>query len=244
MKILECINISKNYGDKQVLSDITFTLFKNDFISIVGKSGVGKSTILDIIGKIKNQSSGEVIYHSNIDRPIFVFQQYNTSIYPWFTIYENLELVLNKNNKNKDDIEEKIDYYLSLVGLKDFKNLYPRELSGGMQQRVAIARSLVVESKLLLLDEPFGSLDLNTRNELESDLLNLATKLGLTIVMITHDIEEAIFLSNKVFYIDDTTNTISKKFTIDLAYPRSHETTRLSDRFIQLKKEIFTCFIK
>jgi len=242
MKVLDCINISKSYNDKEILLNVNFTVEKNDFICLIGKSGVGKSTLLHILGSIIKPSSGKVLYSKETEHPIIVFQQYNKSIYPWLNVFDNLKLVLSSKIQDRE-VEKKINYYLQLVGLERVKNMFPNELSGGMLQRVAIARSLIIEPKLLLLDEPFGSLDSQIKRGLESDLLKLVEKLDLTIIMVTHDIEEAIFLSNRIFFINEISHSVSTEFNIDLPYPREHLVTNVDSKFIKFKQEILQCFL-
>jgi NitT/TauT family transport system ATP-binding protein len=240
MTILESKEISKSYNDKIIIKNINLELKQGEFVSIVGKSGTGKTTLLHILGKILNPTSGSINYNPPNLKPAMVFQEYNKSLFPWLTVFQNLKLVLNSN---LESLDEHILYYLSLVGLEHSKNKYPWELSSGMQQRVSIARALVYKPSILLMDEPFGSLDSGTKNDLESDLLDLWKKLNLTILMITHDIEEAIFMSNRVLILSENNSGFKDCIKIDLEYPRDQITTMNSNEFIQYRTIIMKHFI-
>lgn len=239
MKVIECRNICKSFDGKVVLDDVSFGVERGGFTSIVGKSGAGKTTLLHIIGKILKPSSGHVISHSEHLTPILVFQEYNKSIFPWLTVFQNIKLILPSALPNQ---REYVLHYLSLVGLEDASNKYPWQLSGGMQQRVSIARALAFKPDILLMDEPFGSLDSSTRRELEIDLLKLWRAEGLTIILITHDIDEAIFMSDRVLILEDTGHGFMDSIDVGLDYPRDHITTKNSEQFIVLRTQIMNYF--
>lgn len=187
--------------DKTIIRNLNLEVSENDFVSIIGRSGIGKTSILNLIlGNIIN-SKGQINFKQDVSKTI-VFQEYNKSLFPWFTVYENLKIVVN------NDEYKEIDNYLELVGLQKERYKYPWQMSGGMQQRLAIARALLLKPKLLLLDEPFGSLDNNLKEDLEEVISKLHKKMGITIICVTHDIESALFLSNKIYVMNDIENCI------------------------------------
>lgn len=202
-------NVSKSYdsvGNKlQVISNLNLEINKGEFVSILGKSGCGKSTLLRCIGGFENIQQGEIFINNiKIEKPslnaAMVFQDFN-QIFPWKTVYENVCYPVKINHKEKKDneLQEHVNYYLNLVGLSNFANYYPHQLSGGMKQRVAIARSLALEPSVILMDEPFASLDADTRNVLRRELLNIWQKVEnqITILFVTHNIHEAISMGTR-----------------------------------------------
>lgn len=208
-------NVCKTFKDEkhkavEALQDITFNLQKGEFISIVGPSGCGKSTILRIISGLDKADTGEIIFENKINNNTgFIFQHYNS--FPWLTVKENLSFGLfhqnDKVNKNK-----KVSEWLEYTGLSDFAEFYPKKLSGGMQQRLAIARTMVTEPELLLMDEPFGALDIKTREVMQRLLLEVVNKTACSVLFVTHDLHEAIFLSDRIFLMSSRPGTIQKVF--------------------------------
>jgi NitT/TauT family transport system ATP-binding protein len=185
------------------LQSVSFQVARGEFCSIVGKSGCGKTTLLKIVAGLLSPTSGTVLLDSQqVLRPsrdlAVVLQDYSKSLLPWRTVEGNVRLGLMSLRLDKDEAERRVRSYLEIVGLYASAGKYPWQLSGGMQQRVAIARALAREPKILLLDEPFGALDAPTRFELEDEMLRLAHLLGITILMITHDIDEAVYMSDRV----------------------------------------------
>ncbi|KRM89164.1 ABC transporter ATP-binding protein [Liquorilactobacillus vini] len=238
---IEVKNVSKKFhtknGDVQALSDINLTVHDKEFVSIIGRSGCGKSTLLRIIGGLETASNGEVKCHSHeIDGPGsdrgMVFQHY--SLFPWMTVKRNVEFGLKQKGTNKKTRSEIAEKYIDLVGLKEFENLYPKNLSGGMQQRVALARGLANDPEVLLLDEPFGALDMQTREDMQDLLLDIWQKSPKTIVMVTHDVEEAILLANRVVIMSSHPGKIKKILKIELGEQRRFE-TRLTSEFLKYK---------
>ncbi|WP_281164588.1 ABC transporter ATP-binding protein [Liquorilactobacillus sicerae] len=238
---IEVKNVSKKFhtknGDVQALSDINLTVHDKEFVSIIGRSGCGKSTLLRIIGGLENASEGEVKCHSReIDGPGpdrgMVFQHY--SLFPWMTVKKNVEFGLRQKGIDKKDRAEIAEKYINLVGLKEFEELYPKNLSGGMQQRVALARGLANDPEVLLLDEPFGALDMQTREDMQDLLLDIWQKSPKTIVMVTHDVEEAILLANRVVIMSSHPGKIKKILKIELGEQRKFE-TRLTSEFLKYK---------
>lgn len=231
---LQIINLHKNFDTKDgplvVLKDINMTIEQGEFICAVGASGSGKSTLLRQIAGLDTPTSGEVrvdgkrVTGPGPDRGM-VFQHY--TLYPWMTVQENAEFGLKLLGVPKKLRREQASYYLNVVGLAQFARSLPKQLSGGMKQRVAIARSLASEPKVLLMDEPFGALDIHTKESMHEFMLDLWQRTKVTIFMITHDVEEAVFLSNRIYALGARPGTVRKEMTIHLP-ERSHMVKRHS----------------
>ncbi len=246
-------------GEVVALNGVSFEIKENEFICVVGPSGCGKSTLLNILAGLDTPTSGEVYVDGNLvegpgpERGV-VFQQY--ALFPWLTVEKNVAFGLKLKGLPEKEINETVEKYLDIVGLKDFANSYPKELSGGMRQRVAIARAYAVNPEVLLMDEPFGALDAQTRTQLQQELLDtwekeqktcffithdveeaiiLATKV---IVFITHDVEEAIILATKVIVMSARPGRIKSVIDVNIPYPRNQE-TKMTPEFIELKNEIW-----
>jgi len=209
-----------------VLEDINYRIGEGKFLSIVGSSGCGKTTLLRIIAGLEQASDGQVLLGGKrIDYANeligLVFQQY--ALFPWRTALKNIQMGLEIMGLSKNDCLLTSLEYVKAFGLSGFENRYPHELSGGMQQRVAIARTLVMNPKLVLMDEPFGSLDSQTRNELQSFLLNIWKERGETILFVTHNVDEAVFLSDEIILLSRRPARIAKSYKID--YPRPRDRT-------------------
>ncbi|HEY9780806.1 MAG TPA: ABC transporter ATP-binding protein [Leptolyngbyaceae cyanobacterium] len=220
---LQITNLHKNFKTKNgslvVLKDINMTIEQGEFICAVGASGSGKSTLLRQIAGLDAPTTGEVkidnvrVTGPGPDRGM-VFQHY--TLYPWMNVQENAEFGLKLQGIPKKERREKASYYLSVVGLSNFARSLPKELSGGMKQRVAIARALTSEPKVMLMDEPFGALDVHTKESMHQFMLELWERTNLTIFMITHDVEEAVFLSNRIYALGTRPGTIKKEIPIKL----------------------------
>lgn len=247
-QILKVKDLSKSFTDgNAVFENIDFSVSSGEFIAILGPSGCGKTTLLHIIAHLLKPTSGTVRFFDNDDfekstKAKLIFQEYNKSLFPWKTVFENVGFVLKNTPPSSEEREKRVRKYLELVGLEEAFNKYPWQLSGGMQQRVAIARALATEPKVLLMDEPFGSLDANIRRELEIELLEIWKKLKITILFVTHDIDEAIFLSNFIFIMKGSPSKIIKKLYIDISYPRDYLKTRNSKNFGEYRSIILKCF--
>nr|WP_181733299.1 ABC transporter ATP-binding protein [Ureibacillus terrenus] len=216
-------NYKKNNQDIQVLKDITFTVQKGEIISILGESGCGKSTLLNIIGGFEKATGGDVLLDgSKVNEPnrkcIMLFQNYG--LLPWRTVLKNVELGLEKNIKNRKERKERALNYIQLVGLSGKENMFPHELSGGMQQRVGIARALAIQPELILLDEPFAALDTFNRYYLQNELLRIQEQEKTTMILVTHDIDEAIYLSDRIFIMHQNPGRIHREIKIHLTKPR------------------------
>lgn len=207
----------------QVLDDINFDIKEGEFVSLLGPSGCGKSTILKLIAGLETTTAGEVLVNGKtVNKPgtdrIVVFQE--GGLFPWMTVKENVSYGLNLKKLSKTEIEEKTMDGLRMVHLVNFADAYPHELSGGMKQRVAIARALVMDPEVLLMDEPFAALDEQTRLVLHKELQNIWRKTGNTILFITHNIREALTLSDRVLLMSTRPGKIKESFTVQSARPR------------------------
>jgi len=249
MPILEVQRLSKSYrqlgGETTVaIENISCQIESGEFVSFVGPSGCGKTTLLMSIAGLTVPSTGKIIVNGReVSGPppnlVLVFQEFNKSLFAWRSVLGNVRFGLEARRSRSRDAEIKARSLIDLVGLKGFENHYPWELSGGMQQRVAIARALAYEPEVLLMDEPFGSLDALTRLELEDTLLRLWAELRTTILFITHDIEEAIYLSDRIWVLSRRPSRIVEELRIDFPRPRDQVTTRAKGRFMELRNHIY-----
>jgi len=247
--ILEIQNLSKSYrqagGETTVaIGDITCQVEAGEFVSFVGPSGCGKTTLLMSIAGLLAPSGGRVIVNGKqvVGPPpglVLLFQEYNKSLFAWRSVLGNVRFGLDARGNHAHDADNKAHALIDLVGLKGFEKHYPWELSGGMQQRVAIARALAYEPEVLLMDEPFGSLDALTRLELEDTLLRLWAELKTTILFITHDIEEAIYLSDRIWVLSRRPSQIIQELRSNFPRPRNQVTTRAEARFMELRNDIY-----
>lgn len=230
-------------GEVTALNGVNLEIKNNEFICVVGPSGCGKSTLLNIIAGLQEPTSGEILVDGNKvtgpgkERGV-VFQQY--ALFPWLTVRENVEFGLKLNKeKSEQEIREISEKYLDMVGLKAFADSFPKELSGGMKQRVAIARAYAVNPSVLLMDEPFGALDAQTRTQLQTELLHTWESERKTCFFITHDVEESVILAQRVVIMSARPGRIKEIVPIDIPYPRDQE-TKLTDRFVELKNYIWS----
>ncbi|MGE5581789.1 MAG: ABC transporter ATP-binding protein [Bacillota bacterium] len=239
--------ISKSFpvpgGRVQALQDIDLTLSSGEFVCLVGPSGCGKSTLLNIIAGLEKPDAGEIYSYEEKAGParlqnqrLLIFQE--PSLFPWLTVFDNVAYGLKLRKMPKKEYETLTDRYLSLVQLSRFKDACIHQLSGGMKQRVALARALVLEPEILLMDEPFAALDIQTRKDMYELLLDIWEKTGTTILFITHNVDEALLLSNRVLVMTPNPGQIKKEFRLYMGYPRSMENNTLQ----KLRAEIFQQF--
>jgi NitT/TauT family transport system ATP-binding protein len=217
---------AKDGQSLQVLDVERFSAREGEFITVIGPSGCGKSTFLHIVGGFIKAEGGSIrVYGKEVSGPGpdrgMLFQEF--SLFPWKTVAGNIAWGLEVQGSSKAAIEETVGQYLDITGLRDFRNHYPAELSGGMKQRVALARVLAFNPKVLLMDEPFGALDAQTREAMQEELTRLWERTGKTIVFVTHDIDEAVYLGDRVVVLTARPGRIREEVKIDLPRPRSLE---------------------
>ena len=224
----------------QALTPVDFEVRENDFVTILGPSGCGKSTLLRIVAGLDQPTTGQVLLDGapvqgpGADRGM-VFQSY--TLFPWLTIEQNIRFGLRERGMPEREQKERADYFIAKVGLRGFEQHFPKQLSGGMQQRTAIARALANDPKILLLDEPFGALDNQTRVLMQELLLGIWESAQKTVLFVTHDIDEAIFMANRVAVFSARPGRIKTELAVDLPHPR-HYTIKTSPEFMDLKARL------
>jgi len=226
--ILEVKNLVKVFksakGETTALKNINFKTHRREFVSVIGPSGCGKSTLARILAGLESHTGGEVLLDGKpvtgpgSDRGM-VFQGY--TLFPWLTVKQNIMFGLKMNNASRDEASREADVWLELVGLDKFASAYPHEISGGMKQRVAIARALINQPRILLMDEPFGALDAQTRAKMQSYLLEVWRNIDITIVFITHDLDEAIFLADRILVLKAHPGEVQELIEVPVPRPRS-----------------------
>ncbi|OBF26737.1 ABC transporter [Mycobacterium sp. ACS1612] len=226
-------------GPRQVLADVSFDVNAGEIVGIIGRSGVGKTTLLRVLGGLLETTGGTVIFDGDeVQRPpdgaVTLFQDYGNALLPWRTVARNIGLGLEGRVSREERLRRVADA-LSMVGLSDRGSDYPWRLSGGMAQRVQIARALALEPKVLLMDEPFGALDAITKASLQDVLLSIQRETEATVVFITHDLDEAIYLSDRVLVMSGSPGTITVAVDTELPRPRDQLATRELPRYLQVR---------
>jgi NitT/TauT family transport system ATP-binding protein len=249
MSLLRVEGLSKSYhqlegGSTRAIDEISFGVERGEFVSLVGPSGCGKTTLLMCVAGLNSPDTGSVTVNgAAINGPprnlVLIFQEYNKSLFAWRSVLGNVLFGLEVRGRVSVDAREKARQLIKLVGLAGFERHYPWELSGGMQQRVAIARALAYEPEILLMDEPFGSVDALTRLELEDTLLAIWDDLRTTILLVTHDIEEALYLSDRIYVLSCRPSRIIEDLKVALGRPRNQLATRADAKFMELRNEIY-----
>ena len=233
---------------RRILRGVTFDVRDHEFVSIMGRSGTGKTTLLKVLGGLRDATPGSVVRANGapVDGPpegvIFVFQDYAASLLPWRTIERNVSLGL-EGRLERPELEQRVTEALDMVGLADRRRDYPWELSGGMQQRVQLARSLAMRASVLLMDEPFGSLDAMTKGTLQDELQQVHGDTGATVVFVTHDIDEAIYLSDRILILDGDPATIARSIPVDLPRPRDQLATKELPEFLALRRTVYEAIV-
>ncbi|MCU1479178.1 MAG: cmpD 3 [Subtercola sp.] len=241
---LEARDLGHAYGGREVLAGVDFQVRRGTFACLVGPSGVGKTTLLRCLSGLQSSTSGSVYVGGDIvNAPMpgvaLVFQDYSRSLMPWSSVLHNVMLPLRANGISKQIARAKATRALALVGLDDVAGqMYPWQLSGGMQQRVAIARALAYEPSLLLMDEPFASVDAYTRADLEDLMLTLQRELALTVVLVTHDIDEAVYLSDQVIALNGRPAQVADIVEVPLGSARDQVTTKSTAEFAELRARV------
>lgn len=234
---VEVDHLTKYFGDLHVLDDVSFNIKKGEFVCVVGPTGCGKTTFLNLLTKIYEPTTGTLKIDGELADPkkhnlAFVFQE--PSAFPWLTVEENLRFGLKIKRLPKDVIDERVEKIIKLLGLEEFRNVYPSSLSTSTEQRVIIGRAFAMEPDLLLMDEPYGQMDIKLRFYLEDEVLRLWREIGTTVVFITHNIEEAVYLSEKVLILSNKPATIKEELINNLPYPRDIT----SKEFIDMRRHI------
>lgn len=238
--------LSKSYvgrrTESQAIGEITFDVCDREFVTVVGPSGCGKTTLLKCIAGLIHPSSGRTAFAgTTVTAPMpamaLVFQDYSRSLFPWLTVRKNVLLPLKAGSKAEH--QELVSESLRAVGLSEYENHYPWQLSGGMQQRVAIARALASRPRLLLMDEPFASVDAQTRADLEDLVLRIHGEFEVTTLLVTHDIDEAVYMSDRVVILSNHPSFVQEVLTVDIPRPRSQEITKATREFAQLRTHVY-----
>ena len=229
-------DLSKEYKIKgkkvQALKDINLQIEQGSFVTVVGKSGYGKTTLLRILSGLEDKTKGEINFNS--PKVSIIFQE--PRLMPWLTVKQNLGFSLI-NNKDKSATEKNVNKYLEMLGLMEFKDAHPTQISGGMAQRTAFGRTLCYNPDLILMDEPLGALDAFNRRKLQKDLIDIFVRNKKTIIFVTHDVDEAIYLGQKIVVMDQ--GRIIKEFSVELPYPRKTS----NEDFFKLREEILSLIL-
>jgi NitT/TauT family transport system ATP-binding protein len=244
-RMLTVSGLHHEYGqDNVAIDDVSFTVDEGQFTSIVGPSGCGKTTLLKAVAGLLAYSGGSIeIAGRRVDGVppdmAMVFQDYSRSLFPWLRVGQNVELPL-RYRKDFDGTERKrrVEESLEDVGLGGARDKYPWQLSGGMQQRVAIARALAYHPKLMLMDEPFASVDAQTRSDLEDLVADVHRRLGMTMLFVTHDIDEAVYLADRVVVLSRSPSVVLRQIDVDLPARRDQIETKRTERFVELRSEV------
>ncbi len=235
--VLHLQNVSKSfYGRNQVfeaVNSITLDVRENEFLVLLGPGRCGKTVLLNMIGGLDTPTVGEVAFSDKNNRDVgFVFQK--TAIFPWKTVMENVELPLQIAGVSKKERREKAEYLIQLVGLAGFENALPKQLSGGMKQRVGIARAYCSDPKILLMDEPFGALDAQTRYQMEEEVLRIWEKEKRTVIFVTNNIEEAVYLGDRIVLLSECPAKVKEIYPVNLPRPRDY----VDSEFLRLRETI------
>lgn len=234
---VQVTNLTKKFGDLLVLDDISFNVKQGEFLCIVGPTGCGKTTFLNSLTKLYDLTAGEILINGepvNLKKHniAYILQEYST--FPWLKVEENIKYGLRIKKIPEDEVQKRADEVIAMVGLEEFRNYYPDQLSASMLQRVVIARAFAVQPELLLMDEPYGQLDISLRFRLEDELLKLWEKTGTTVVFITHNIEEAVYLSERILVLTNKPTKIKKELLNPL--PRPRDVT--SKEFVEIRNYV------
>ena len=246
--VIHFSNVSLAIGGRHILKDINLDIARGEFVAIVGPSGCGKTTLLRLLAGLASPSSGSILLDGTPVRSprqnvAVVFQDYGRALLPWRTASGNIALALEAMNVPRHQWPDRIAELLTVMGLEIDGDKRPGEMSGGMQQRLQIARCLAQQPSVLLMDEPFGALDAIARQVLQDEVLALAERTGMTVFFVTHDLEEAIYLGDRVVALSANPGRVARTFPVDLPQPRDQLTTREHPTFLDLRHSLFS-FIK
>ena len=246
--LLEIRNVAKTYGSgakaTHAIADVSFAVDDREFVCVVGPSGCGKTTLLKCVGGLLRPTEGQVLLRGQqVTAPpeemALVFQEYGRSLMPWASVRNNVLLPLRHKNLGRNERRALVEEALEAVGLTRFIDHYPWQLSGGMQQRVAIARALAYQPSILLMDEPFASVDAQTRGDLEDLVLRVREEFAVTILFVTHDIDESVYLSDRVVVLTHAPTEVKEVIDVDLPFPRDQLATKELPEFAHLRAHVY-----
>jgi NitT/TauT family transport system ATP-binding protein len=246
--VLRVVNLKKTYGHAphavHAIGDVSFEIRADELVCIVGPSGCGKTTLLRSMSGLLPPTAGEVwLGEERVTDPparmALVFQEYSRSLFPWMTVQQNVAFPLRRRKRSKGELRSQVEAAVESVGLTAAIDRYPWQLSGGMQQRVAIARALAYQPEILLMDEPFASVDAQTRADLEDLVLEVRDRYRITIVFVTHDIDESVYLSNRVIVLTPSPTSVQEILDIDLPFPRDQVATKELPEFAHLRAHVW-----
>jgi NitT/TauT family transport system ATP-binding protein len=246
--MLRVDHLSKTYGEGddavEAIGDLDFEVREGEFVCIVGPSGCGKTTLLKCMSGLLPPTSGQVLLHDEpVDGPpermALVFQEYSRSLFPWMSVRQNVAFPLRSKKLDKHAAAELVEQAVDSVDLTGFLDRYPWELSGGMQQRVAIARALAYQPEIMLMDEPFASVDAQTRADLEDLLLRVRERYGVTVVFVTHDIDESVYLGDRIVVLTPSPTRVQEALDVDLPQPRDQVQTKELQEFARLRAHVY-----
>lgn len=234
---IEVRDLTKRFGDLMVLDNINFNVAEGEFLAIVGPTGCGKTTFLNCLSKLTPTTDGNIFIDGEVADPrqhniSFVFQE--PTCLPWRTVRENVAYGMEIKRFPKEKVKERVDYMLDLVGLTSTHNLYPNQVSASMVQRITVARAFAVDPDLLLMDEPYGQLDVKLRFYLEDELVRIWQTLGNTIIFVTHNIEEAVYLAERVLVLSNKPTHIRAEVEVDLSRPRK----LVDPKFVEIRRHV------
>jgi len=246
--MLRVDHLKKTYGEGdaavEAIGDLSFEVGENEFVCVVGPSGCGKTTLLKCMSGLLAPSGGTVHLHdARIDGPpekmALVFQEYSRSLFPWMTVRQNVAFPLRRKSIGREEARRLVESAVHSVDLTGFLDRYPWELSGGMQQRVAIARALAYQPEILLMDEPFASVDAQTRADLEDLILQVRREYGVTVVFVTHDIDESVYLGDRIVVLTPAPTTLQEVQEVNLPEPRDQVETKELQEFARLRAHVY-----
>ena len=246
--MLKVTNLRKVYGSgdtaTEAIKDVSFEVGEGEFMCIVGPSGAGKTTLLKTVSGLMAPTAGEIELDGEQvngppERMALVFQDYSRSLYPWMKVSENVAFPLRRKKLSKEERKRIVEHAVESVGLASSLDQYPWELSGGMQQRVAIARGLAYQPEILLMDEPFASVDAQTRADLEDLVLNVRQEYGITVLFVTHDIDESVYMGDRVVILTPRPSVVQEVLDVNLPRPRHQVETKELSEFAHLRAHIY-----
>jgi NitT/TauT family transport system ATP-binding protein len=242
--MLHVEHLKKSYGDVHAVGDVSFDVAAGELVCVVGPSGCGKTTLLKCIAGLLEPTAGVVALdgkavHGPPGTMALVFQDYSRSLFPWMTVRQNVAFPLKRKRKDRAETAQLVEGALASVGLTDALDRYPWQLSGGMQQRVAIARALAYQPRILLMDEPFASVDAQTRADLEDLVLEVRRHYEVTVVFVTHDIDEAVYLSDRIIVLTPSPTEVREVLDVGLPQPRDQVATKELPEFAHLRAHVW-----